>query len=239
MTLATLGWEKIRGVCFDLGGTLVRPDTHPTTGQVAHVLGIPLPEARAVMERRAKRRRITPDELALDLAASFQHPQTAEPLRRLLSAAQHRAAAPDLYDDAIPTLIALRQRGMALYALTNCLGSSIPEAPVPFHDFLDAVIHSADTGACKPEREAFAAVESASGLPPDRLLQVGDSLRADVAGALAVGWHAAYLYRPPGRPPQSMPAPAVRIRTLTSLLHLLPGPARPAAPQPLPVKEVR
>jgi hypothetical protein len=35
-------WARVRGVCFDLGGTLVVTDAHPTTGQVAQVLGIPL-----------------------------------------------------------------------------------------------------------------------------------------------------------------------------------------------------
>lgn len=217
-------WADVRGVCFDMGGTLVRPDVHPTTGQVAQVLGISLEEARAVVERGAKRRRIAPDELARELATAFHRPALTGPLEKVLATARERAADPDLYDDAIPALTVLRQRGFALLALTNSLGSSVPEQPPAFHQLLDAVIYSADSGACKPERAAFAAVENACGLAPHQLLHVGDSARADVAGALAAGWHAAYLHRDqPGRLPQPVSRTTALIRTLATLAHLLPA----------------
>ena len=220
-------WEGVRGICFDLGGTLVRPEAEPTTGQVAQLLGISLEEARAVMEQGAKRRRITPEDLARDLAAAFHHPALVGPLTHVLERARQRAAEPELFPDTQPALTALRERGFALFALTNSLGSSIPaEPPQAFRNLLDQVIYSAETGAVKPEREAFAAVEHASGLGPDRLLHVGDSPRADVAGAAAAGWHTAWLDRRMAGGPLMTSARTVRLHTLTTLPLLLPaGPA--------------
>lgn len=220
-------WAGVRAICFDLGGTLVRPEAEPTTGQVAQVLGISLEEARAVMEQRAKRRRITAEDLARDLAAAFGRTALVGPLTHVLERARQRAAEPELFPDAEPALTALRQRGFALFALTNSLGSSIPdEPPQAFRHLLDQVIYSAETGAVKPEREAFAAVEHAGGLAPDQLLHVGDSPRADVAGAAAAGWHTAWLDR--RRVGGPLPARTVRLHTLTALPLLLPAGPAPA-----------
>lgn len=186
----------VRAVCFDLGGTLVRPDDEPTTGQVAALLGIPLPQARTAMERRAKRTRITAEQLAFDIAAEFHRPDLAAALASTLTRARQRAEEPDLYADVAPTLATLRERGIATFALTNSLGSSAPdELPRAFRGLLNHVVYSADTGAVKPERRAFAAVETVSGLRPDELVHVGDSLRADVHGAITAGWRAVWLNR--------------------------------------------
>jgi HAD superfamily hydrolase (TIGR01459 family) len=45
----------------------------------------------------------------------------------------------------------------------------------------------------KPHAPVFDAVEQALGLPPDKLLMVGDSLEHDVAGAHAAGWTSAFV----------------------------------------------
>ncbi len=45
----------------------------------------------------------------------------------------------------------------------------------------------------KPHAPVFRAVETALGLPPDRLLMVGDSFEHDIAGAHAAGWRAAFV----------------------------------------------
>ncbi|MEU0690116.1 HAD family hydrolase [Streptomyces uncialis] len=228
MTGPPARWSRVRGICFDLGGTLVRAEPEPTTGLVARLLGISLERARLVIEDGPKRRRTTPEELAGDLATAFHRPSLLGPLVSVLDRARQRASAPELFPDTVPALAALRQRGFALYGLTNSLGSSVPETPPPaLHDLLDDVFHSADIGAVKPEREAFAHVERVSGLTPRELLLVGDSLRADVVGAASAGWHGAWLdrQRPAGHPrPDPLDAP--RLHRLTSLPPLLP--ARPA-----------
>jgi HAD superfamily hydrolase (TIGR01509 family) len=223
-----VNWSAVRAVCFDLGGTLVRPEEVATTGQVAEVLGIGLQEARALLGQDAKRRLVTPQDLAHELAAGFGRPALADPLAAVLMSARRRAENPPLYPDVPDTLAALRARGFALYAMTNMLGSSVPEQdPDVFRELLDDVFYSARTGAIKPEREAFAAVEDTGGLQPQELLHVGDSLNADVRGAAAAGWHTAWMARHHMTGPQGPAVPTARLHSLNTLPPLLP--ARAAA----------
>ncbi|MFE4054923.1 HAD family hydrolase [Streptomyces sp. NPDC059096] len=222
-------WADVRGISFDLGGTLVRPEAEPTTGQVAQLLGISLAEARTLMEQKAKRCRISPADLAGELAAAFLRPDLVGRLTYVLERARQRAGQPDVYDDVRPALAALREQGLALFAMTNSLGSSLPEhTPAAFQD-LTRVLYSAETGAVKPERAAFTAVENASGLRPKQLLHVGNSLRADVEGAAAAGFHAAWLNR--ARADVAVPPGTVCLRTLTDLPLLLS-----AGPAPVPIR---
>lgn len=221
-------WSGVRAVCFDMGGTLVRPEPVATTGQVAEVLGISLEEARAFMGRGAKRRLVSPQGLAQEIAADFGRPAVTSALTEVLERARRRAEDPQLYPDVPDTLAALRARGFALYAMTNALGSSVPEQePAVFRELLDGVFYSARTGAIKPEPEAFAAVERASGLRPKELLHVGDSVNADVRGAATAGWHTAWVDRHHTTGPLMPAASTLRLHSLNTLLLLLP--ARAAA----------
>ncbi|MGW8762453.1 HAD family hydrolase [Streptomyces sp. NPDC055815] len=217
-------WPEVRAVCFDLGGTLVRPEAVATTGQVAEVLGISLEEARVLMGKGAKRRLVTPKDLAHELAADFGRPALADRLAEVLERARRRAENPRLYPDVPDMLAELRARGYALYALTNALGSSVPEQDPPaFRELLDGVFYSARTGAIKPELEAFAAVEHASGLRPGELLHVGDSMSADVRGAAAAGWHTAWVDRHHTNGPLMPAASTPRLHSLNALPLLLPA----------------
>lgn len=45
----------------------------------------------------------------------------------------------------------------------------------------------------KPHRPVFDALASALGVPPHRILMVGDSLEHDVAGARAAGWRTLFV----------------------------------------------
>ncbi|MFC8094685.1 HAD family hydrolase [Streptomyces sp. NPDC057301] len=215
-------WAGVRAVCFDMGGTLVRPEAVATTGQVAEVLGISLEEARAFMGRGAKRRLVTPLDLAHELAAGFERPALTGLLTEVLERARSRAEDPQLYPDVPDTLAALRARGFTLYAMTNALGSSVPEQePAVFRELLDGVFYSAHSGAIKPEPEAFAAVEQASGLRPEMLLHVGDSVNADVRGAAAAGWHTAWVDRHRTTGPLMPVASTLRLHSLNTLPLLL------------------
>ncbi|MEU3692400.1 HAD family hydrolase [Streptomyces narbonensis] len=217
-------WPEVRAVCFDLGGTLVQPDAVATTGQVAEVLGISLEEARALMGKGAKRRLVTPHDLAHELADGFGRPGFTGPLTEVLERARRRAENPRLYPDVPDMLAELRARGFALYAMTNALGSSVPEQDPPaFRELLDGVFYSARTGAIKPEPEAFAAVEHASGLRPGELLHVGDSMNADVRGAAAAGWHTAWVDRHHTNGPLMLAASTPRLHSLNALPLLLPA----------------
>jgi putative hydrolase of the HAD superfamily len=57
-------------------------------------------------------------------------------------------------------------------------------------------------GTIKPHPAIFAAARAALGEPrPGEILHVGDDWAADVVGAKAAGWRAAYLHDRPGDSP--------------------------------------
>ncbi|HNY22331.1 MAG TPA: HAD family hydrolase, partial [Treponemataceae bacterium] len=60
----------------------------------------------------------------------------------------------------------------------------------------DAVIGSEETGALKPSPVPFLALANALGIPPSRILYVGNSPSSDVAGAKAVGMKTACIVGP-------------------------------------------
>lgn len=68
--------------------------------------------------------------------------------------------------------------------------------------WLQAVVVSQRVGTIKPHPRIFAAARSALGGPdPSTILHVGDDWTADVAGARAAGWRAAYLRARPADSP--------------------------------------
>lgn len=57
----------------------------------------------------------------------------------------------------------------------------------------ESVFVSGDLGVSKPDPGIFRAAQEGFGLPPENLWIVGDSVRADIAGAKACGWHTLWL----------------------------------------------
>lgn len=64
-----------------------------------------------------------------------------------------------------------------------------------FDEHLSAVVISEEVGLRKPRPEIFQAVAKQLGLAPRDILHVGDNLKADVAGAKAVGMMTVWLTR--------------------------------------------
>ncbi len=59
----------------------------------------------------------------------------------------------------------------------------------------EAVIISEEVGALKPQPRLFSHAATKAGLPPGKILYVGDSYSSDVLGATRAGWQMAwYLY---------------------------------------------
>jgi putative hydrolase of the HAD superfamily len=66
---------------------------------------------------------------------------------------------------------------------------------------LAIVIDSGRVGIAKPDPAIFRLAADALGVPVERVLHVGDSLRADVEGALGAGASAIWFTSPPAYPP--------------------------------------
>ncbi len=70
----------------------------------------------------------------------------------------------------------------------------------------DVVVVSDATGWRKPRPEIFRATLAALGVEPDETLHVGDNLKADVAGAAAVGMRTAWVTRRISDPDEALGA---------------------------------
>jgi putative hydrolase of the HAD superfamily len=101
-----------------------------------------------------------------------------------------------LFDDAIPTLAELKNRGLRLAIISN-YDSRIDDLLRVFEleHFFDGVHVSSRIGAAKPDTEIFLSALRYHQVEPQRALHVGDSLREDVEGASAVGMRAVLLDR--------------------------------------------
>ena len=92
---------------------------------------------------------------------------------------------------------------------------------------LSAIVVSQRVGIIKPHPAIFAAARSALGGPdPGTILHVGDDWAADVAGATAAGWRAAWLTNRPADSPLPGSARTASVTPdleLASLSELEPG----------------
>jgi len=152
-------------------------------------------------------------------------------------AAQYAVDGWELYPDVTPLLAALapqREAGELQVAVLSDWGTNL-------HDLLDTLgvtrrvdfVHaSGSVGVGKSDPAFFRMALERAGVLPGESLMVGDSLRADVRGALGAGMHAAWLARSdeqhpdplaPGELPEGVPV----IGSLADVPELVvAGPAR-------------
>jgi putative hydrolase of the HAD superfamily len=121
--------------------------------------------------------------------------------------AEHVAAAIDhyirpldarvsMYDDTRDTLLALRQRGLAIGLISNTMW------PGRYHrrelerygllSFFDHTVFSADVGIWKPQPGIYHLSLQALDVPPQDAVFVGDMLEHDIVGAQRVGMYGVY-----------------------------------------------
>jgi putative hydrolase of the HAD superfamily len=121
------------------------------------------------------------------------------------------------YEDVIPALRELRERGVTLVIASNW-DCSLPEwlGPAGVLELVDGVATSAEVGAAKPDPRVFERALAIAGVEPAEALHVGDKVDNDVEGAAAAGVRAVLLQRE-GEPPAGVEA----IRSLRELPALL------------------
>jgi HAD superfamily hydrolase (TIGR01662 family) len=100
----------------------------------------------------------------------------------------------ELYEDSLPTLRALRARGLKIGVVSN---SSRDVREFARHHALeiDAGISSFHHGKTKPHASIFRAVLDLLGVEPHEALMVGDTIDADIEGPQAIGMQAVLLDR--------------------------------------------
>jgi putative hydrolase of the HAD superfamily len=101
-----------------------------------------------------------------------------------------------LFDDVIPTLVELKNRGLRLAIISN-YDSRIDDLLRGFEleRYFDGVHISSRSGAAKPDRDIFLSALRYHQAEPQAALHIGDSLREDVEGASAAGMRAVLIDR--------------------------------------------
>jgi beta-phosphoglucomutase len=130
-----------------------------------------------------------------------------------------------VFSDAIPTLDALRDRGMPMGVLSN-FTTSLDHLLVRLglSDYFDFVIVSARVGLAKPDPRMFDLAVSQTGRSRDRLLYVGDHFGDDIEGAHGAGLHGVLV----DRGDHYSQAPCARIESLLDLVPYIRSPQHPA-----------
>jgi putative hydrolase of the HAD superfamily len=197
----------IRAVTFDAGGTLLEP--WPSVGVVY-----------AEAARTAGFGDFVPLELEARFRAAWQvrgafdysvgawgnlvrqtflglTPEAGNP--KLLAALWKCFAAPSawrVFPDVLPSLTALRGRGLRLAVVSNW-DERLPPllAAIGLADFFEFILPSIAAPATKPDPRIFAMAALKLQLPPSAILHVGDSQPEDVAGAQGAGFGALLLDR--------------------------------------------
>lgn len=153
-------------------------------------------------------RSIDAGDAALLMSSPFGFHEAAQLLGIQLTPEQGAALEADLraeiasirlFPDTVPTLDALRARGIKLGLCSNlAVDYAAPiVALLPLQ--LDACTWSFEAGAIKPDPAIYARACEALGYAPDRVLMIGDTPAADVDGPRAFGMQATLLDRRQGR----------------------------------------
>lgn len=100
-----------------------------------------------------------------------------------------------LFDDALPTLFALKAAGIRLALCSNLAQPYAVVIDRFLHQFDMLKCLSFEVGAIKPEIEIYEWLTLKSGLKPQNTLFVGDTKLADYEGPRSYGFHALHLAR--------------------------------------------
>ncbi len=87
-----------------------------------------------------------------------------------------------LYDDVLPTVKALKQRGLILGLISNIYLGRAGLGP-----YLDFVVTPKEAGAGKPEPPIFLLALDKAGVNASEAVYIGDQYQTDVVGARGVG----------------------------------------------------
>jgi putative hydrolase of the HAD superfamily len=124
----------------------------------------------------------------------------------------------EMYDDVEPVLRALAKRGFTLGVISNSHRSlEAFKAHFKLDTLLSIGISSAEHGFMKPHPRIFETALREAQVRAADAVMVGDSLKADIEGALAAGMRAV-LIRRSGEVPAALPQGVLVIRSLRDLL---------------------
>lgn len=196
-------------VLFDLGNTLVsyyeRKDFPPilqaAIGEVERFAGTKADWGRVQAEKHtAKDFRVTPleERLSRIFETNWNEAESREACRRFMKPIFGIA---HLYDDVLPALNSLKERGIKTAIVSNTPWGSPAVlwreelARLGLADAVDLIVFCTDCGWRKPARQIFDYTLERLGATPGQCVFVGDDPRWDIAGPHAVGMDALLIDR--------------------------------------------
>jgi len=240
--------RPVRGVIFDLGGTLVSQNPIPEVVRerrqcaaiarlVAEEFGYHAPDALA--ERLLALRNEHGDLAQRDLVERRARETIATGLRevgltvddKILDRAERLLFDMDrgrlLYPGARELLETLRGRELRIGMISNWSSHWIVTDVVVsagIHDYFAPLVSSAGFGRIKPHPSIFLHVLETWGLTPDDVVMIGDTLSTDIVGASKVGMRSILVDVEPNPSNISVQAtihPTYRVRHLLDIVPLL------------------
>jgi HAD superfamily hydrolase (TIGR01549 family) len=196
-----------KAVAFDLDDTLT--DWWTGIGQAATAVGAPEIRDRVREQTWVERDGFVVDRhhwRVLHEPETFMAADLTKPFLEALD--------PPLFDDVIPTLEALRGRVKLALLTNNPYGADVLDRHGLHVDVFDCVV-VADPAVRKPNPRAFTPLLDALDLAPNDIRYVGDSVRADVEGALGAGLRSVWINR--WNDPWPAPEGVVAITSLSEL----------------------
>jgi HAD superfamily hydrolase (TIGR01509 family) len=204
------GWQLINGVMFDFSGTLLRLESAEQSlrgvldssgqsqedGEIAacarrlEIMGVmpgagpPLRKVPGHLSQLWRDRDLTSEHHRACYTGLARETGLSDALADALYERSNLPAAWQPYPDTEATLRALRDRGIPTAVVSN-IGWDL--RPVfQFHGlarYIDAFVLSYELGIKKPDPRIFQAACDELGLPPSRVLMVGDDREADTGAA--------------------------------------------------------
>jgi putative hydrolase of the HAD superfamily len=226
-------WDGIEGIVFDAVGTLIKPDPSVAAAYTAAArrqgLELEPEEVRARFQVHFQSDAVHAEQGVLSTDEGTERrrwrqivagvlPELPDPDRAFEELWDHFSdpASWRCFPDVAPALKALRGMGVSLCVGSNFDGRlrgvvrGLPE----LEPWLDSLVISSEVGYRKPHPEFFRAACDHLGLPPDRVLCVGDDVQNDVLGAIRAGLSGLLLDRGAERP-----ADLPHVANLTALVQ--------------------
>jgi HAD superfamily hydrolase (TIGR01509 family) len=214
--------SQFEAVLFDAGDTLIRLSDSGETllHRAAASLGVYQldPEEAAHVWGQVLDRSSTAEELAKgrDLS-NARHREVwtalydaagcerlAPGLSKELYALTVSAESWEVFPDTLPTLTAVRDRGLRIGIVSDTGFDLRPTMDMlGLSPFLSTLVMSFEHGVCKPAAKVFLTACDQLRVRPERILMVGDNPLTD-SGAVAAGMYVFLLPRPPKTGPRGL-----------------------------------
>ncbi len=212
-------WDGISGIVFDAVGTLIKPEPSVAAAyaEAARRQGVELEteEVRARFHRHFQNDEVHAGQgvFSTDDATERRRwrkivfdvlPEIGDPDRAFDELWDHfsRAESWRCFPDVAPAMKVLKSMGISV-----CVGSNfdtrlrgVVQGLPELDSCVDSLVISSEVGYRKPHASFFRAACEHLGLPPERVLCVGDDLENDVRGAIRAGLSGLLLDRVAQRP---------------------------------------